>query len=314
MSKITPSTKLKEVSVSRLHSMTCFRYYFWRYIRNLEPKRINLNFWYGSVLGAGFEQMLIDGKYNKAKIERTIRKASKEKMKGYIVELDDVEEMKIQIKLISILLEGVSKQPFFKDMKMKKRQVEVTYKIMPGVNFYGILDGTGTYKQKPCSFEIKTASRVTNDTLTILEYDKQVYGYPIGLKKSKKNYPRKCCYIIFRKTQKRVKKNQTVDEFIAEIKKDIKKNPEYFFINYPLTLGKKIMASIKKDIYQGTKILKLIHDSMSKEELLSPESWPQQDEKQCLSYGACPFIILCRNTNRWKTYSKLFKMREMRHK
>lgn len=310
MNKIIPSTQLKVISVSRLCHTTCWRYYFWRWIRNLEPKKLNLNLWYGSVLGAGFEQMLLDGKYNSRKIAKTLKNTSKETMEDHIVDRDDIEEMQIQMRLITVILEGAAKQSFFKDMKMKAHQVKVSYEVMPDIHFCGVLDGEGTYKKKASTFEIKTASRVTSDTLAALEYDKQIYGYPIGLEKTKKNYPKKCCYIIFRKTQKRVKKNQTVDGFIEEIRQDTIKQPEFYYIVHPVTLGWNGIERVKKDIYQGTKILKLVYDSMSKKELLSPESWPK-NEKQCLSYGACPYINLCRYEHMWKTYARFFKARKL---
>jgi len=49
MSKIIPSTKLKVISGHKLNDMACWRYYHWRWIQNLEPKRLNLNLWYGAV-------------------------------------------------------------------------------------------------------------------------------------------------------------------------------------------------------------------------------------------------------------------------
>ena len=52
MNKITPSTKLKIVSVSKLKSVTCLRKYYWRRILNLESRNMNLAFWYGGVLAA----------------------------------------------------------------------------------------------------------------------------------------------------------------------------------------------------------------------------------------------------------------------
>ena len=55
---IVPSTRLKVVSVHKLKTMTCYRKYYWRYVLNLESKAMNLNFWYGGVLGAGFEAIL----------------------------------------------------------------------------------------------------------------------------------------------------------------------------------------------------------------------------------------------------------------
>lgn len=310
VSKIIPSTKLKVISVHKLGDISCWRNYFWFRILNLEPRGINLNFWYGGVLGAGFEQMLLGGKYNRTKIEKVLSAESKRRTQRHRLTPDDTAEIKLQRQLISLFLAGVAKQKFFKDMRMTESQVKVSYSIMPGITFHGTLDGLGTYKDKSSSFEFKTAARITDKTFETLLYDKQVYGYPIGLKLSKKSYPTKCCYIIFRKTQKRIKKNQTEDEFVQEIKEDIATRPDFYYIHYPLSLGKTTMEQVKKDIFAGTRILKTIYDSLAKKELLNPESWPKC-EKQCSSFSGCPFMILCRHPQRWRVYSRLFQQREM---
>lgn len=215
----------------------------------------------------------------------------------------------MQLRLIKAILQGAEKQSFFSEMRMTKHQAQVSYKITPEIIFYGTLDGLGIYKKKNSTFEIKTAAQVTDNTFKALKYDKQVYGYPLGLKASGKSYPVKCCYLIFRKTSKKVKKNQSLDDFVQEIKEDIEFRPEFYYICYPITLGKETMKGVKQDILAGTRILKTIYDSMTKKELLDPENWPCQ-ERQCLSFGACPYIMLCQYSSRWKAYSKLFQQRE----
>ena len=93
-------------------------------------------------------------------------------------------------------------------MKLEQNQVEVRYDIMPGIEFYGIIDGLGTYKIQSTTLEIKTKSQIKRNFFQSLEYDQQVYGYPIGLKAQGKPYPVKCVYMIFHKVSKKIKKTK----------------------------------------------------------------------------------------------------------
>jgi len=146
MSNIIPSTSLKYISVARISAMSCFRFYFWKYIRNLAPKGINLNFYYGGMFGAGIEQMLLDGKYLKSKVSKALIKEYKERIISPL-NAEDKAEIEIQDQLINVILRAAAEQPFFKDMRMKKNQVEVSYKVIDNISFYGIVDGLGTYKK-----------------------------------------------------------------------------------------------------------------------------------------------------------------------
>lgn len=318
MSKIIPSTKLRVLSVHKIWNMSCLRFYFWRWIRNLEPKSLNLNFYYGGLLGAGIEQLLKDGKYLNSKMDKVLKSESKSRSQGHVISPEDKSEMSLQYQLVKASLQGVVKRPFFKKMKITKSQVKVSYSLTKYIKFHGTMDGLGLYKNKPCSFEFKTATQVSHDLFTALQYDKQVYGYVAGLKLLKKSYPKTCCYLIFRKTSKKVKKNQTKDEFIQEIKADIglikaegiKPRPEFYYIHHPITLGKETAKFVQQSITASARLLETIYNSMSKRELLDPISWPC-NERQCLSFGTCPFILLCKYPKRWETYAHLFRQREM---
>lgn len=311
MIKIIPSTKLRVLSVHKIWNMSCFRFYFWRHIRNLEPKGLNLNFYYGGILGAGIEQLLKDGKYIKSKMNKVLKTESKNRLQEHTVSLEDKSEIALQYQLVEASLQGVVKRPFFKKMKITKSQIEVSYPLTKNVTFHGTMDGLGLYKKRPCSFEFKTATQIAKDLFTALQYDKQVYGYVSALKSLKKSYPKTCCYLIFRKTQKIVKisKGQTVEEFIQEIKEDIITRPEFYYIHHPITLGKETTKTVKQSIIASAKFLETIYESMTKKELLNPISWPC-NERQCLSFGTCPFILLCKYPRRWKVYSHLFQQRK----
>jgi len=278
---------------------------------NLVPRRINLNFWYGQLLAAGWEQMLLDGKHSRAKIEKVMNKKHREYLSKYTATPEDKDEMELQRELISLFLAGAAKQDFFKDMRITESQKVVSWPIADtGITFYGTLDGLGTYKGVSATFENKTASQITDNTLSALAFDWQAYGYPIGLKKLGQRFPTKCCYCIFRKTQKRVKKGQTEEDFIEEIREDITKRPKFYYVHQPLNLGRQTIRAVQTDIEAGAAILAGRYKQLSTKQLLNPDNWPKQP-KQCLSYGTCPYFMLCRHPLKWKVYVRLFQQREM---
>jgi hypothetical protein len=309
--EIKPNTKLTSISITKLNDTACWRYYYWKYIRNLEPKGINLNFWYGGVLGAGMEQMLLTGKYSRSKTETVMNKEDKARRVGYDIKKKDKDEMSLQRRLITEILRGVQFRDFFRDLRLNQNQIQVEYEIMPGIKFIGYIDGMGTYRRVPCTTEIKGFKRVQNNLFGTLSYDKQIYSYPIGLKARRLEYPRKCIYIILRKSQKKIKKGQTPDDFVEEIREDLIKRPEFYYIHYPITLGKDTINRVKTDIYRQTEILKMLYDSMTEKEILDPFKWPQRD-KQCTAYSGCPYMLLCRYPERYKTYLGLFQERKFR--
>jgi len=273
-----------------------------------------MNFYYGGVLGAGIEQLLKDGKWITSRMAKVLKSESKKRLARYTIQPDDKPEIDLQFRLIEASLRGVVKRPFFKNMKIKESQVQVSYPLTDSVVFIGVVDALGIYIKKSSMFEFKTAVQIPNDLFSVLQYDKQIYGYPPGL-----NHPPKtCCYLIFRKTQKRIKKGQTADEFVQEIRAELgltkygktKPRPEFYYVHHPVTLGKDTLKTVSESIRASARFLETIYDSMTRKELLDPVSWPC-NEKQCLNFGTCPFILLCKYPKRWKTYAHLYKQREM---
>lgn len=312
MNKILPTTQLTSVSVSKLGTLTCWRKYYWKYICNLEPKQVNLNYWIGAVIGAGFEQMLIDGRYSE-KTENEVRRESRERLSRYNLTAEDEAEIDLQMKIAIAILQGAEKQPFFPDLRLTENQVEVSYEVLDGIKFIGIYDGLGTYKGEPYSYEGKALSRIINGMFEALDYAKQVYSYPLARKKSGLPYPVKCFYLIFRKPQKRLKKKQILEDFVEEIKIDLDTRPDFYYNIHRMTLGADTFKEVEQDIYQGTKILKDRYDSLTTEQILDPVYWPKND-RQCIGpYGACEYLTLCRHQSCWKIYEGLFQQRKELH-
>lgn len=301
--KIIPSTKLKCISVHKLRDFACPRRYFWRRVMNFESKNLNMNFWYGSVLGAGFEAILL-GKKN---WKQLIQKESRKSLEGYDISKLG-EELDLQLRLIEVILEQAKVQAKQHGMSLIKSQIPVKHRLKCGVTYCGTEDGEGIYGDKRSLYEIKTASKVNQGYLDSLKLDKQINSYCWANRNSKDKHYNQCAYCIFKKPQKRLKKNQTVDEFVDEIAQDCIDRPEMYYEWLQLSLVKPFVDSVGNSIERMAEILKQIYDGLTREQLLDPNYWPEMESK-CSEYSGCEFLPLCLHPNRWQMYLRFYKQR-----
>lgn len=284
----------------------CPRRYFWRRVLNLQTKNMNTNFWYGSVLGEGFEAILRGKKNWKA----LMRKEHIASVKGYDTSAL-TEELDLQYRLIEVILEEAKVQAGQHGMSLTRSQVPVRTELRSGVIYCGTEDGEGLYEGKRSLYEIKTASKVNQAYLDSLRLDKQINSYCWANRNNPdtENYGQ-CAYCIFKKPQKRLKKKQTVDEFVDEIRQDCIDRPEMYYEWLQLSLIKPFVDSVGNSIERMAEILKGIYDSLTKEQLLDPNYWPEMESK-CADYSGCEFLPLCTHPNGYEMYLRFYKQRTM---
>lgn len=305
---IIPSVRLRSVSGHKLN-IQCWRRYFWTFIQNLSTKRVNLNFWYGGVLGDGAESLLLSKKYRKSELDAILDAESDRRLDGKVIRDEDVAEIELQREFIDAFLLGLTKQDFYKSLTLDEHQVYVQYQIADGILFNGTMDGLGHYRKTSSMLEIKTAARTDKNIAPALEFDEQIFGYPFALTKMGRKAPKKCFYLIFKKPSKRIKKGQTIAEFIDEIREDIIKRPEFYFVTHQFNVTKERMESVGRDLEVKTQILQQRYDSMTQAELLDPMNWPKCS-KQCTAWGLCSFMELCKHEKCWELYKPMYGMRE----
>jgi hypothetical protein len=262
-----------------------------------------MNFWYGSVLGEGFESILL-GERN---WKQLIKKKSNECLVGYDTNAL-TGEINLQYDLIEVILGKAKEQAREHGMSITRSQVPVNAELRCGVTYCGTEDGEGVYENTPSLYEIKTASKVNRSYLDSLKLDKQINSYCWANRNSKNKHYNKCVYCIFKKPQKRVKKNQTVDEFIAEIAQDCVDRPEMYYVWLQLSLVKQFVNSVGNSIERMAEILKDIYDKLSKEQLLDPNYWPETGDK-CSDYSGCEFLPLCLHPGNYNMYLWFYKQR-----
>lgn len=307
MNKIIPSTKLRMVSVSKLKCLPCWRKYYWRRVLNLDPHGMNLNFWYGGVLAAGFEALLMGKDYKKA-----LKAEDRKRCAAHLTTGDIEDELRIQRQLILAYIERAKRLPEVKKMKLNRTQHPFKVRLKESkLWFCGTPDGEGTYDGVPTLFENKTASRVNDSYIQALGFDKQVHGYAYAHRLQGKPALAQCCYCIFHKPSKWIKRGQTIDEFVEEIRQDLRERPKFYYIFHKFHLGRNTVSEVGEDIEALACILKDRYNTLKTEsKILDFHNWPKQEDK-CHDYKGCEFLQLCKNPKRWQLYLRLFQQRKM---
>lgn len=313
---IKPSTKLIHVDVHKLSAFSCPRFGFWRYIMNLVPRKFNMNFWYGAVLGEGVEIILMTKSLDKAL--KAMELKDKELLKGEILLPEQREEHDLQYKMIKTIV-GVwfeVRKDYIKKTTITEREYRFSVRLNNSpVNFEGTLDGKGYYEQKSNRkmFEIKTAASqfLNKEYFTHLLFDKQINGYCSGMKDEDIHF-NECHYLVFRKPAIYVRKNETQKQFLIRLRKDLKERADWYYIMYPYKFGRNAVKDVRQDIETLTFDLYAKFSYLSEEELLNPENWPREDG-HCFNYGICPYFLICKKAKNFLLYSKSFKARELRY-
>jgi hypothetical protein len=323
MNKIIPSTKFRVLTVHKSMDTVCWARFFWNRVLNLEPAKIHFPFWHGGVLGAGAESVLSGQSLRRA--HKAMADESKRRTKRFRLIPADIEEIKLQFEIIKATIDELPNQHRVSfdvnNMRIDKTQLKITFPLKSvDCKFCSMLDGVGTYKGKPALYEFKTAKTIDNNYFTTLAFDPQVCSYVLGYNKSRKNGITRCCYIIFRKMQKRIKKNQNLSQFLKEAQAEFKRGyastrrkdgKNWYYVLYNFRVGEIALQEAEKDIEAAGKMIADRYNSMSRRELLNPDNWRPRQIKQCLQFGACPYLMLCKNPKKWQTFLPMFRQREM---
>lgn len=299
---IVPSPNLRVLTVHKMKDLGCWRRYYWRWVRNLESRALNLNYFYGAVLGSGFEATLMGKDWPEA-----MRAEDERRRAGRSISQETLAEMDLQVQLIEGILRGAKQQPAVQKMKLEKSQIPVAMRLRNGLLYRGMADGKGTYDGVRSLFEIKTASRVSAEYLAALAFDPQIYSYAMtpefqGIGQ--------CAYCVFQKPQKRVKKGQTIDEFIQEVAMDAQLRPNMYYHWHRVPLGVETAKANAEDVEAKAEILLNRYEQLGPAGVLDHRNWPKCPDK-CFEYSGCEFLPLCKNAATWEYYLRMYQQREM---
>jgi len=308
-----PSIHLRTIGVHKLgNAMDCMRYYYWRWIFNIEPKRMSIPFWFGSMIHAGYLTYCITG--SKVKALAAMRGEDK-KFKARYTPPFDLKERDIMYHIAFVMMKTFIRLygKRHKGFQLLKDEVKfrVTLNECP-VDFIGSVDGYGLREKVRSMLECKTSARLNDDYFRKLRFDLQINGYRHGIVHTLGVGPRECRYMVFRKPQIRQRKSETVDQFKERLEEDLLNRCDWYFVPYTHKFGKTSTAMVMNDIEWSTLDLFNNYEYRSWEELMNPGAWPRC-ASQCLNWGTCVYFNLCHQPNKWKLYLPYYQMREIRY-
>ena len=311
---ITPSTKLVSMSSSKLQDLDCLRLYFWHWVLNLTPKKMNIPLWFGSVMHVGFALMM---KHKSLKsIHKAMEKESRTYIKKYPLVSEDESEIQLQLKIAKIIIKVYRKHCKIMIPEDKKIYTETHFELpleQAPVIYEGTMDSYWKQsKNKIILLENKTAKTINDFLFMRLKLDTQINGYAQYIKIKHGKYPARCNYTAYRKPQIRVTKNETVKKFLVRLEKDLIERKDWYFVTYPHKFGKRSVSEVMRDIEEQVLMLWLHYAALSEEETLNPYNWPRR-KSRCLTYGICPYFNLCKNTKKYNLYLRMFQQRELRY-
>jgi hypothetical protein len=311
---IVPSDKLRVVTVHKLQAASCQRRYFWQYIMNLEPRGLRLPLWFGSMIHAGLDVWLRGGTAKGTAL------AMKAKDKELLADTPSISpdlqtELHIWRSIAPAMIEGFREVTGDK-MRLTSCEEKFAVPLLGNVTFCGTLDGRGTHDGKSTLFEFKTAGQISKDTFSTMAFNKQVYGYLSSIPAV--DLPEQFAYCVLRKPSKWLKRGQSVEAFIEELKADFIARPDFYFAIWEQPVGKNAIEDVAADIRSAATDLAMKYKSLGIgysqcEKLYDPHSWPR-DDRQCHDYGNCPYLELCKDARHWKARAGAFyRQREIRY-
>ncbi len=308
---VQKSDKLKIVNVSKLNDFnSCQRKYFERYVNNLESVWMSRPYWYGSRCGAGAEALLAGKSWRQA--QKLMKAEDKRFFDRYKVREADREAIDIERQLIDVILQAFRHHPDFERMAITSSQNKFRVKLRDsGLIFTGTEDGSGTYDDGKVLFELKNLAQVTDNIMADLVADPQINGYVFARRLLKESYATKCMYLIFRKTSKKVKRGQTVLDFVEEIRQDVESRPEFYFHFKPVRLGRQQVSEVGYDIEALSLDLKCKYERLGKAGVVERHNWPRS--KACSNFAGCVYRKLCNESNRRAVWEQDYQARELRY-
>ena len=293
--------------------MLCDRFYFYRWVLNLVPQRINLAFWFGSVMHKAVERLVTTKDI--VKIFAAMDKEAKAAAKGYKIDTFVAEEMSLQLEIGKRIF-ACYLELFGKKLKMGTiRGAEARFFIQleqSPVVFQGTIDAYGKGRKGWYLREYKTAGQISAEYFKRLKFDKQINGYALGLETIVGKYPVECPYVVFRKPSIRVKQNETVPEYLERLEEDLRIRPEFYFLEELITFGSRGLKAVRQDIECTTFDLNTKYDFFSTEQLLDSKNWGRND-RACFNYGTCNYFALCHKVVRPELYYQYYRMRDIRY-
>ncbi len=183
-----------------------------------------------------------------------------------------------------------------KDLKIwkwRKGEHEFTIDKFLGTSltFQGIIDGVIEIKKGKTKglwvIEHKTTKDLSYTTVDSIKVSNQTLGYIYAVQKLLGVKPKGIIWNAIRKPSKRLKKNQTINEYCTELEEDYIARPDFYFFRQQLFINKSAIATWLEEKEQVALDMGFCYDNPEEKKI-----WYKNTDI-CGMYGGCEFAPLC---------------------
>jgi hypothetical protein len=160
-----------------------------------------------------------------------------------------------------------------------------------GIDFVGIIDLIIYIKSGPSKgfwvVEHKSTTNLKYHTAEVVKHKVQTMAYVYAGRKFLGHKIRGIIWNATAKPGKRLKKNQTVQEYCKELEEDYPARPDFYFARHQMLIPKKRIEEWEEDMFM------IMHDVALCHEYPGDKTLWYKSREQCDSYGGCDFAPLC---------------------
>jgi hypothetical protein len=148
-------------------------------------------------------------------------------------------------------------------------------------------------------FETKTMSRITpQDIIDKLQFDHQSLFYALAEHIEFDRVVKGVTYNVIRNPLSKPKDNETIQDYIKRLDKQIKIEQTHFFKRFSALFTLQNINMFKEELKPKLELLNNICDG---------KIHPYMCETSCIGYGKCKFLGIC-STNSFLGYAKTYKL------
>ena len=285
--------KTVKLSYSKITDFNkCKRFYKYRYLDQLIPKKTKSALHFGSIFHEAVEDLY------KGKCIETIQ----EKIKQTIDAIDksffeqrDCDDLEWASVVLQSAISAWKKRFYNEDIKQKIKIVELEQKHskMPVKNpltgrkskfrFSFISDMLIRINGKLWLVEYKTASQVGNSYIDRLDIDSQISSYLVFLEEKYKEPINGVIYRILKKPSIRLRKSETKNSFYERLNALFKNETDNYLIEYRFSRTSEELSEFKLDLFEQALYL----DQCEKKKMFP------RNTSSCMQFGMCSYFQLC---------------------
>lgn len=303
--KRSKKSKRDHTSPSSLGTfLCCRRKAYFHSVRRLTLKSPRLSLEIGNIWHKGMYVLYGGGSIKKTK--KAIIAAINESVATGFSAMATPAAIAMNRAMLTGMIGGYAKKYGKRDLKAWKihqREVKIVIPKIFGsaIDFIGIIDAIVEIKAGPNKgiwiLEHKTTKDLSYYTVEAIKKAIQTLAYIYTARKFLGLKPKGIIWNAVRKPSKRLKKNQTVDEYCTEIEEDYIARPAFYFYRQELRVNRSSVDEWVEEAHQQIMDLEICYTNKDNIAI-----W-YKNTSLCDMYGGCEFAPLCYRGDKRSTLS-----------